>query len=388
MPELSSWKEIAHYLGVSVRTAQSWERDRGLPVHRFPGARSQVRASVSELESWRQAAPSADTESAVESGSAPSLPPAQRQINTVWLWLSLAMGVAALGLWVLNRPALAGVRLDSDGLLGVDERGNVLWRHGVTGLRPELGRSRYWSGDLDGDGQLEVLLASAVEPGLTCLNADGKVRWRYVLSRSIRDPRISYDPPWIANSFIVYRNKVVVATRHHSHYPTQVALIDANGVRLSEYWHTGHLAPLMIGKYKGRDAIFAGGVNNARRAATLVVLDPERFSGWGAEAGGHQFADMAEGKELARLIFARSSIDFKSPYNVTVGIVPSDQGIIVDVAEAVAGENHYSIAYYFDQELNVKAVSFSDQFELKFRETFPGKPLDEERAKLKVTRIE
>ena len=29
--ELSSWKEIAVYLGVGVRTAQTWERERGFP---------------------------------------------------------------------------------------------------------------------------------------------------------------------------------------------------------------------------------------------------------------------------------------------------------------------------------------------------------------------
>ena len=31
-PELYSWKEIASYLGVSVRTAQLFELERGLPV--------------------------------------------------------------------------------------------------------------------------------------------------------------------------------------------------------------------------------------------------------------------------------------------------------------------------------------------------------------------
>ncbi len=52
--ELCSWKEIASYLGVSVKTAQLWERDRGLPIHRFPGDRRvQVRAHIPELEQWK-----------------------------------------------------------------------------------------------------------------------------------------------------------------------------------------------------------------------------------------------------------------------------------------------------------------------------------------------
>lgn len=50
--ELYSWKEIAHYLGVHVRTAQKWERERELPVHRLPGARSRVSAHTASLDAW------------------------------------------------------------------------------------------------------------------------------------------------------------------------------------------------------------------------------------------------------------------------------------------------------------------------------------------------
>ena len=50
---LDSWKEIASYLKRDRRTAQRWERERGLPVHRIPGyKRSAVFAFVEELELW------------------------------------------------------------------------------------------------------------------------------------------------------------------------------------------------------------------------------------------------------------------------------------------------------------------------------------------------
>lgn len=52
--QLTSWKEIADYLGVNVRTAQKWERARGLPVRRVPGARSRVSADTTALEAWKQ----------------------------------------------------------------------------------------------------------------------------------------------------------------------------------------------------------------------------------------------------------------------------------------------------------------------------------------------
>lgn len=50
---LNSWKEIASFLDRGVRTAQRWERDLQLPVHRIGrGARSPVYAVVRELKFW------------------------------------------------------------------------------------------------------------------------------------------------------------------------------------------------------------------------------------------------------------------------------------------------------------------------------------------------
>ena len=51
---LDSWKEIASYLGKSVRTVQRWEEQEGLPVHRLPHSdRSSVFAFPQELDAWR-----------------------------------------------------------------------------------------------------------------------------------------------------------------------------------------------------------------------------------------------------------------------------------------------------------------------------------------------
>jgi hypothetical protein len=50
---LKSWKEIAEYVGVSVRTAQRWKRAFGLPVHRLGDKhKSGVLAQPGEIEQW------------------------------------------------------------------------------------------------------------------------------------------------------------------------------------------------------------------------------------------------------------------------------------------------------------------------------------------------
>ena len=50
---LTSWKEIARYLGKGVRTVQRWERDLDLPVRR-PARRTKgtVFALTEELDAW------------------------------------------------------------------------------------------------------------------------------------------------------------------------------------------------------------------------------------------------------------------------------------------------------------------------------------------------
>lgn len=50
---LRGWKEIATHVGRDVRTVQRWERQRGFPVRRLPGAeRGNVFALAAELDHW------------------------------------------------------------------------------------------------------------------------------------------------------------------------------------------------------------------------------------------------------------------------------------------------------------------------------------------------
>ena len=51
---LSSWKEIASFLGKGVRTVQRWEKCIGLPVHRPGGNCGVVLAYPAEIDAWCQ----------------------------------------------------------------------------------------------------------------------------------------------------------------------------------------------------------------------------------------------------------------------------------------------------------------------------------------------
>jgi len=47
---LTRWKEIASYLGVSLRTAKKYAAKSGLPVSRLPGGTATIR--LDKLEAW------------------------------------------------------------------------------------------------------------------------------------------------------------------------------------------------------------------------------------------------------------------------------------------------------------------------------------------------
>jgi tetratricopeptide (TPR) repeat protein len=65
---LTSWKEIAAFVGRDERTAKRWEESRGLPVRRVPGkGRASVFAYTDEIEAWLK-------------GTAPAAPPAAQDI--------------------------------------------------------------------------------------------------------------------------------------------------------------------------------------------------------------------------------------------------------------------------------------------------------------------
>src|SRR5262249_39659453 len=52
---LNGWKEIAGYLGKSVRSVQRWERDLALPIHRIATAEGGqiIYSRRAEIDAWR-----------------------------------------------------------------------------------------------------------------------------------------------------------------------------------------------------------------------------------------------------------------------------------------------------------------------------------------------
>jgi hypothetical protein len=127
---LDSWKEIAEHLNRDVRTVVRWEKERGLPVHRIPGAkRSGVYAWPSELDLWLQGGePQTQTANGIgptlQAGpeAAPNLspPPSTPGIRNLWiaailLLILVAGGVLRFRSWQEIPRLVHPTQITSDG---------------------------------------------------------------------------------------------------------------------------------------------------------------------------------------------------------------------------------------------------------------------------------
>lgn len=324
--DLASWKEIADYLKVSVRTAQLWERKHGLPVRRLPGVRGKVIASRADLDAWR-------------AGSLPAPGPADRRR---WAFTSIAAALALLvGAWVFRPvPKPSSARALPAFLVVSDEAGQELWRKRFD---LDLGqftipeRPRIWVGDLDGDGESEVLFAPA---------------------RLVQTATNSYPPPYfIAGAALLH---------------------DRDG--------------------DGSSEVYLAGTNNARRSAELVVLDPERFSGAGDEAATpeYHFTGLQKGVEIARFLLPGTCVQTAggSQYNSAVEIQPGPGEVAVTVIESAVGPAAPAVYYRFDRSLRLIRMETSDPFLSAHRRLHNSRHLDHPwseadrmLAESKVTRI-
>ncbi|MCC6394328.1 MAG: helix-turn-helix domain-containing protein [Bryobacterales bacterium] len=425
--ELCSWKEIASYLGVSVKTAQLWERDRGLPVHRPAGPGGQVRAFAAELDAWRtraSARPETPAVLAVEStaaaetepGAEPAvLTPSARVPRSLmrFVWLAaipLVIGVILLVSFVHRRSAIpADYRFESHAFVVFDARGQELWhREFRSRLEPQQGpggtpaaRTAQFR-DLDGDGVPEVLFVQqpvdAFDPdrALWCFTARGELRWRFQTRRRLRTQDKEFTPLFrvlqVAVGPIVRGGptKVIVASIQVPWWATQIAVLDQNGHLEREYWHSGALYTLELGDANndGKAELYAGGINNARKQATLIVLDPERMQGASKEGdAAFQLLDQLPPVETARLFFPRTCTSTEQPYTAVRQLAVVDGHIIAEVWEHPYGPNAPSVFYTLSPSLQTVDVAVSDRFRVVHEQLQAAKAITHALTKAEINGI-
>jgi hypothetical protein len=385
--ELTSWKEIADYLGVNVRTAQKWEKERGLPVRRMPGGSGRVSVDPAALAAWKDA-------TLEKSGWWASLPFLRKYALLTTLLLLAVLGGAVGAYLALNHqgpPAL--YRVEQNLLIVSDQQGRELWRKAfhkplhVKNYESTLARHA-WFDDLDGDGHVETLFVPRFEhtaQTLICYSDRGIEKWRFLAGRAVSTRGETFDSVYGVIVFSVVpigkrREKAVVVSCPHSlYYPNQVALLSAGGRLLREYWHSGGLTHLEIADLDGDGVseIYLAGISNSTGSATLVVLDPDAMEGASAEEDrDYQLQGFAPGRERARILFPRSCMSRKFEKWSQVGwLFMQPDTIAVEAIERTVSRAP-GIIFHLTKALKLEKVVLEDSFRIAHTEMHAAGQLD------------
>jgi hypothetical protein len=255
---LHGWKEIAAYLGRSVRSAQRWEAELSLPVQRIvtPDGGQIVSASRREIDAWRQqtgvrddagtaasrpregrpgddggdAEAEAQTPPPESLGDArvdgtPPVPstPIRRMASRVrpvasrgaLFLVVLGVGVGT-GTWLASRlvPAwstLASVEIEGTRIRALTASGRVIWTWPLEriGRRPITSSTTSGfaavQGDLDGDGANEVAVPvsfaanrnhSGSSDAVFVFGREGALRWKVQPDPRVHEGGQTFEGPW------------------------------------------------------------------------------------------------------------------------------------------------------------------------------------------------
>jgi hypothetical protein len=403
-PLLSSWKEIARYLQIDVRTCQRWENSFGLPVHRIgQSARSRVLAYPDELDRWRSQTYKSKHEEGAVPEDVPRSRPARRKRVAFLIVPAAAMVILGSVIAVDRTPD--GFRIQGSRLVITNKFGLRLWDF-ETSL-PDLQKTafyrmrfqekRYLSPaegelsrfplliirDLDGDGKKEILFAPETISGqgigvLYLLDGRGRLVWEFQTGQGVRVGTRDYPPDFVINLIDVQdfngdgRLEILVGSHCWNESPMRIVLLDLKKNILGDFWHFGQLADFSLTPVdkNGRSQLVFVGQNNEYDCPTLVVLDPLHMRGCSPQNPASAFAGMDKGTELCYIRFPNTEVDLL--------LSPRGEFSLIKTQ----GNGHYllqtrgSLRLDFDPSFQSPQVIPTDRFVLDYMEAYRAKRID------------
>ncbi len=323
---LSGWKDIAAYVGKSVKSVQRWERDLGLPVRRIKTGDGQiVSASRREIDDWRAhlegpgqvlrvagaEAPEDEPRSEAQPPAGPPVPgqpgPRLRGPRTAPAAAALIILVvfAVLAGWWLHSylpgsaaSPLAAMILVGRNLEARDAAGRVVWTYSFnTEVSRPLGESRRVAPrddrvaevDLDGDGVVEHLVPVRFDPpqqgqsastdALYAFSGDGRLLWSVAPKTTLSCGGQTFEAPWNLSATQISqepgRKRIWLAYVHHVSWPSFIVEVDPDGRSVLKYLQTGWIMSLAEWQTPAGVRLVAGGVIHDEDRPSVVLLDPD-----------------------------------------------------------------------------------------------------------------
>jgi hypothetical protein len=160
--------------------------------------------------------------------------------------------------------------------------------------------------------------------------------------------------------------RIVVSSIHDTWWPSQIAVLDSHGKTISEYWHSGGLAYMVLADLDGdgREEIIAAGVSEYDHQATLVMLDPDQVYGASTEERPeYQIHGMGAAHERLRLLFPRSDLN-RALFQYNIATDPTiEHGSLRLMVEECITPPGCRIWYEFDKSFHlIAAYAGGDEF--------------------------
>jgi len=391
---LTGWKEIATFLGKGVRTAQRWEKDYGLPVHRIGREGGEiVFARRHEITAWLEHG--GDARDARPEGPAAAVrddPPRsddvagsrhRRRRRAVWT-LAGAAALVLAALWTLLRPAPNPDhwRVNGERLLVYDDQDAVLFERPL-GFAPDIEDRPFLhqSGgigvieDLDGDGSREVIFgardqARGPSTAFHVFNADGSPRAVIQPDDMVIFGDSEYAAPWLPYRVFVNRRAdgtpaVHLVFIHGLNYPSLLLEIDAQGNTLAAYWSNGYVEDVEYVRWRGKEVLAVGASNNDFQGSSLALFESGRASGTAPAAkDAYRCMDCASDGAFgpsAFIVFPRRCLHQSINGTGVVGAVWTDAAgsfwVRVEEGDPMTdGHLASSATYVLDSDLNLQRV--------------------------------
>ena len=315
---LSGWKEIAAHLRRSVRTAQRWEAELGLPVQRVTTLKGQVIfASRAQLDDWlarnqgaigeAQAPPTAPSPppepAPAESDDADVSESASGRRLVGWLGgLGSAALVIVVAIWAgsnSQRGVPVGQSLQAVGQ-AIEARGpggDLIWSlpldAEIRGTQQVQMSGIYTESaaliDLRGDGGRVHLMPVAFgetdsstmrTDALLAIDDEGALLWQVSPEMEMVCGGQRVAGPWrirdVAVSSSAEDRRVWIAYIHHTDWQSFVVEVTPDGSHRLRYVQAGWVGQVAEWETAGRTVLVAGGVLNEHRRASVALIDLEQ----------------------------------------------------------------------------------------------------------------
>lgn len=374
---LDSWKEIAEYLGRDVRTAMRWSKSHGLPVRRVAGGKGRsVFALANEIDAWMSGRGAETPSGAAPAATAPASARLAAPRGVAITAAAVIVVSAAIGLtrFTARTPIRASATASS--VTVTDTRGAERAVHTFDPAIDTLIAKAPLLTDLDADGAPDILVGVAyyddvpnkiVRSGeLLNIAPEGGVRWRFAFDDRLRFRDSTFTGPWGLTDWQVgpptSHARIAVAAHDNLWWGSMVAVLDHSGQRLSTFVNPGWIESLL---WLDPDRLAVAGFSNARDAAILGVVDPDRALTQAPGSAGTPFHCAACPGEapLFYAVFPRSELNVltASRFN-RAQIAWADDRLLVTTVE-IAGDPLAATALYeFDRDLRLIRARYGDTY--------------------------